>query len=349
MILAFERSRTLGAVLLTLAALLGGLPARAEPAAAPEPFKVDVQEVDDQKAVFATVRSKDLIEARVRTPGTIAALKIDEGSHVTAEQVIALVGDPKIALKLTALEAQIEGLEARVKNAKLDYERAEQLVKREVTPQARVDQLKTAFDVVTNELKAAQSERQVIEEQVKEGQVLAPAAGRVLKVPVTVGSVVMAGESLATIAANAYLLRLELPERHARFMKKGDPVQIGARGLSPDEKPVGEGRIVQVYPELKGGRVIADAEAMGLGDYFVGERALVWISAGKRKTIVVPTEYVFRRFGLDYLRLARGQDAATDVVVQTGRAATLENGQGGIEILAGLQAGDQIVLPAVQP
>lgn len=312
-------------------------------------FVVAEQDIDDLKAVFATVRSKDRIEARVRTPGTVVSLKVDEGAHVNAGQVLALIADPKIALRIKALDAQIVGLESRVATAKLDYERAEQLRQRGVTPQARVDQLKTAFDVATNELKAARAERQVAEQQVSEGQVLAPAAGRVLKVPVTEGSVMMVGESVATIAANRYLLRLELPERHARFMKKGDPVKIGARGLAPDQQVVSEGHIIQVYPELQGGRVIADAEVPTLGDYFVGERALVWISAGKRRTIVVPAKFVFKRFGLDFVSISREAGGALDVIVQTGRRAPLNNDTDGIEILTGLRSGDTLVSPTVTP
>lgn len=41
--------------------------------AGPEPRTVAVSEVDDLKSVFATVRSKDRIEARVRTPETEAS------------------------------------------------------------------------------------------------------------------------------------------------------------------------------------------------------------------------------------------------------------------------------------
>ncbi len=99
------------------------------------------QEIDDLKAVFATVRSKDRIEARVRTPGTVVSLKVDEGAHVEPGQVLALIADPKIALRIKALDAQIVGLESRVATAKLDFDRAEQLRQRGVTPQARVDQL----------------------------------------------------------------------------------------------------------------------------------------------------------------------------------------------------------------
>ncbi len=312
-------------------------------------FKVTEQDVDDLKAVFATVRSKDRIDARVRTPGTVVSLKIDEGAHVEPGQVLAIIADPKIALKIKALEAQIVGLESRVATAKLDYDRSEQLRQRGVTAQARVDQLKTAYDLAANELKSARAEHQVAEEQISEGQVLAPAAGRVLKVPVTTGTVMMAGESVATIAANLYLLRLELPERHARFIKKGDPVKIGARGLSPDQQVIGEGRIVQVYPELQSGRVLADAEVPNLGDYFVGERTLVWISAGQRKTIVIPASFTYRRFGLDYVRVQRNDREVNDIVVQLGQPALIVNGGDGVEILAGLVAGDTIVRFETQP
>lgn len=312
-------------------------------------WSVEDREIDDMKSVFATVRSKDRIEARVRTPGTVVSLKVEEGGSVEPGQVLALVVDPKIALRMKALEAQIVGLESRVATAKLDYDRAQQLGQRGITPQSRIDQLRTGFDVATNELKSAQAERQVLDEQSSEGQVLAPASGRVLKVPVTQGSVVMPGESIATIAANQYLLRLELPERHARFIKTGDPVKIGARGLAADQTATVAGRIIQVYPELQNGRVLADAEAGALGDYFVGERTQVWISAGVRKVAVIPADFVVTRFGIDYVRLDRGAKAATEIVVQLGQSANLPDGVRGVEILAGLKVGDTLVRPAVQP
>ncbi len=321
---------------------LSGAPASAQTAGARH--TVGISEIDDVKSVLATVRSKDRIEARVRTPGTVVTLQVDEGVSVKAGQPIAVVADPKIALRLKALDAQILGIESRLATARLDLERAEQLRARGVTPQARVDQLATAVDVAANELKSARAERLVVEQQATEGQVLAPADGRVLKVPVTVGSVVMPGESIATIAANAYLLRIELPERHARFLRQGDAIRVNGRGLAPGSAPASEGKIVQVYPELDGGRVIADAEVPGLGDYFVGERALVWISAGKRRAVIVPSTFIFSRFGLDFVRLVDGKGQVSDLVVQTG-APSAALGEAGREVLAGLAQGDVLALP----
>lgn len=120
--------------------------------------------------------------------------------------------------------------------------------------------------MASNALKSAEAERAVITQQVEEGTVLGPAQGRVLTIPVTVGAVVMPGEAIAKIAANAYVLRLELPERHARFMKTGDPVIIGGRELAASDAPLGKGMISLVYPELQDGRVIADAQADGLAN-----------------------------------------------------------------------------------
>ena len=77
-------------------------------------FTVALQDVDDLKSVYATVHSKDLIEARVRTPGTIASLKVVIGASVVPGQVMALVADPKIALKIRALDAQIVAIQSRM-------------------------------------------------------------------------------------------------------------------------------------------------------------------------------------------------------------------------------------------
>jgi RND family efflux transporter MFP subunit len=329
------------ALLLTIA--VGAVNASA---AAQDIFEAKESAIDDLKAVFATVRSTDEINARVRTGGTIASLSINRGSEVKPGDVLATVADEKLALRMKALDAQIIGLRSRAETAKAEAQRQDQLAQRGFAASAKLDEARAASEVASNALKSAEAERAVITRQVEEGAVLAPAQGRVLAIPVTVGAVVMPGEVIAKIAANAYVLRLELPERHARFINTGDPVIIGGRELAASDAPLGKGVIFLVYPELQDGRVIADAQADGLGKYFVGERVLVWISAGKRKAIVVPREYLFRKFGLDYARLNHGDGKTIDVVVQPGQPARLEDGGDGVEVLAGLRPGDRLVRPS---
>jgi len=194
----------------------------------------------------------------------------------------------------------------------------------------------TKLAVVRGELAALAAERAVIVEEISEGDVLAPSNGRVLKVHVTNGSVVQTGDRIATVTVDAYLLRLRLPERHARFIKKGDKVLVGPRGMQIARTGMRVGRVERVYPRLNNGRVVADVAVSGLGNFFVGERVRAYVETGKRSAIVIPTKFIRRRSGVAFVRLKSGQE----IVVQPGLPA-----EGGIEILSGLKPGDELIRP----
>lgn len=308
-------------------------------------YTISAMSILDRKAVFATVESSKTIAARARIGGTVGKLKIDEGSYVKKGQVIAVVTDEKLVLKLKALDASLRGLMAQQAQARIDLDRAITLHERGTIPKSRLDTARTAFDVASNQLKSAKAERSVTAEQLEEGEILAPTTGRVLSVPVTNGVVILPGESIAQIATENYILRLEIPERHARFIVKGDKVLLGERGLSPNGAVVGEGRISQVYPKLNHGRVIADVTARGLGDYFVGERVRVLVSAGRRSTFAIPGDFTFKRYGLDYVRLNRKGGEPIEIVVQLGLPLRGKAQNRFVEVLAGLNAGDVLVKP----
>ncbi len=299
-------------------------------------FTVSMREIADYKSVFATVESVEETTARARIAGTITKLSIDEGSAVETGQVVAVVEDEKLPLRLAALDARIRALESQRQLAEVEVQRTQTLRERGAVSQARLDDARTNLEVLEGQLAAVQAEREVVVEEQRQGAVLAPAAGRVLEVSVTEGSVVLPGEVIATIATERYVLRMHLPERHARFMQVGDPVLVAARGLGECGRERREGRIRQVYPRLDRGRVVADVEVEGLGDFFVGERTCVYVPTGTRRTVVIPPDYLFRRFGVAYVRV----EGIGEVVVQPGQSLPE-----GIEILSGLQDGDVLLPP----
>jgi RND family efflux transporter MFP subunit len=319
----------------------------ADPARPDGVFVAEPTAVSDEKAVFATVESPRTVRARARIGGTVAELAVKEGDAVALGQVLATVGDEKLALQLKSLDAQIAGLEAQRAKARADLDRAEELVNRGAIPRIRLDEAHTAFNVADNALRARVAERSVIQQQLVEGRVLAPAAGRVLRVPLTVGTVVMPGEPVAEIAERNFVLRLRVPERHARFLKKGDPIRIDATELG--EAGPRFGTVKLVYPQIEDGRVVADAVVDGLGDYFVSERIRVWVSVGERSAIVIPASFVATRFGVDYVRVQGPGGVQRDVPVQRGRETPSRELPDGIEILSGLEAGDRLVSPPVHP
>lgn len=300
-------------------------------------FAVAPVVVEETKAVFGKVESRDAVLARARIGGTVREIRVDEGSVVKEGDVVAVIVDDKLAIQQQAADARLQALTSQLTNARTELARAEELLKSGATTQSRVDLARTQVEVLTNQLAAAEADRAVIAAQAAEGDVLAPASGRVLRVPLTEGSVALPGEEIALIAGGGYFLRLALPERHAAAIAEGVTVRVGDRSGSGRD-----GRLVKVYPQIEEGRVLADVEVDDLGDYFVGERTLVWIPVGKRSVLSVPPEAIVTRHGVDYVRLAG--EAGRDVAVIPG-ATVHPGGEARVEILSGLRAGDRVVMP----
>lgn len=293
--------------------------------------------VTDWKPVYGRVEARDLVPARARIGGTVIELEVAEGDSVEAGQRIAVVRDDKIAFQVAALEANERALEAQLARAQSELARGQSLVEKGVITAQRLDQLRTDVDVVRNQIAATQAQRSVVVQQGAEGEVLAPAKGRVLTVPVTRGAVILAGEPVATIGGGGFFLRLAIPERHAASLRQDARIRITRNGVETD------GRLAKIYPQIENGRVIADVDVDGLDSDFVDQRVLVQVPVGEREALLVPRAAVISRSGLDFVTVATGQEPAERAVVIGDPVAI--DGRPMVEILTGLAAGDKVVVP----
>jgi RND family efflux transporter MFP subunit len=311
--------------------------------AAETTLTVKAADVADEKAVFATVESRNVVPTRARIGGTVSQLLVKQGDPVTEGQIIATVTDPKLGLQLQALDAQIAGARSVLEQARIDLSRAQILAKSGAGSRETFDKAETAERVATSTLATRVAERAVTQQQWNEGAVLAPTAGRVLDVPVTTGSVLLAGDTLATVAEQNYVLRLSVPERHAQFLKLGDPIRLDGQELGETGPSVG--KVTLIYPLIQDGRVRVDATAAGIGAYFVGERIRVWVSAGTRRTFAIPAKFVLTRSGVDYVMLRGAAGQIVEIPVQRGRPLPTPSMPDGLEILSGLAPDDILVQP----
>lgn len=331
-----------------LAGVLVQLGLMSQPAAQPVPqppqtYLVQQTQIADEKSVFATVESAYVVPARVRTGGTILELKVRQGDHVEQGQVIALIGDRKLSLEVSSYQAQVQAAQAQLAQAKTDLDRAQRLIASGAISRNQFDQARTAYNVAQSNVKSMAAQRAIVQQQQTEGEVLAPTSGRVITVPVTAGTVVMPGDMVATVAEQNFVLRLQIPERHARYLHVGDPVRLDGADLGLDGPRFGT--IKLVYPQVDNGHVVADATVAGLSDYFVGQRVRVWVSAGKREAIVVPAKFITTRFGIDYAKVWTKSTNAMDVPVQRGQQSPTPKMPDGLEILSGLKPGDRLLVP----
>lgn len=309
-------------------------------AATAETITLSPVEVTEWKAVYGRVEAKDRLPARARIGGTLTELLVTEGDVVAMGQPLARVVDEKLGFQLSALRAQRDSAAAQLANAQAELRRGEELLKQGVTTAQRLDALRTQVDVLAGQITALEAQAEVIAQSQTEGQVLAPAAGRVLTVPVAAGAVIMPGETVATVSGGGIFLRLALPERHAAQLSEGDPIRIeGTDGPA-------EGKLVRLYPLIENGRVIADVEVPGLSDRFEDARILVRLPVAERQALMVPASAIVTRGGLDFVAVQGDRGAVLRVIVPGLRETEAEGGR--IEVLSGLKAGDAILSDASQ-
>ena len=307
--------------------------------AAAQTLTVEESIVVDYRPVIARIEAGDTATARSRLQGVVTRLNVVEGQIVQAGEVVAIVTDETLAPQLSSLSSRIEGLKSQARQSEEDLARNEGLLARGFYPKARLDEERTALDVLRRNLASAEAERRALAARESEGRILAPADAHVTDVNVVQGSVVSPGDVLASFATVNGIVRLALPERHAATISEGETISLRLPSRSDEIRTA---TIMRVYPELRQGSVIADATVQGGLTALFGERVDVLAPVGERRAIRIPKEYVSTRFGVDFVRVAVGERFVDAPVAL---AAPLVDDTGQYEILSGLKPGDKIQKP----
>ena len=300
-------------------------------------FEVTPTSTTEWKSVYGRIEARDLVPARARIGGTVVELLVTEGDLVTQGQKIAVIRDDKLAFQVAAVDAQLASLAAQLARAEAELARGQTLVDKGVVTAQRLDQLRTDVDVTRNQIAATEAQKSVIVQQEAEGDVLAPAAGRVLTTPVTRNGVVLAGEAVATVGGGGFFLRLAVPERHAGGLKEGASIRVTTDGGEMS------GQLAKIYPQIENGRVIADVEVADLDTAFVDARVLVELPVGERKALLVPAAALTNRFGIDFVRVGTSAGEVERAVVIGERID--RDGVAMVEVMTGIAAGEQVVFP----
>lgn len=295
--------------------------------------------VADLKVVAATVAFRDQAEARARIGGTLVALNVREGDVVRRGQKIGQVTDQRLTFQVRAAEAEVAAAAAEAARAESELKRATYLFDRDVYAKARLDAVEAQAKAAQGALVAARAQRDASAEAARQGNILAPSDGKILRADTPAGSVVTPGQSVATLTAGPPVLRIEIPETAARNLKVGQAVSI----VPGDLPGASHGVVSQIYPAVTAGRVVADVTSPELRSAFVGQRVRVRLPMGERRAILIPRSYVAHRYGLDLVRVIDRGGRTLEVAVQL--APSVDPGR--VEVLSGLADGDALVPPGV--
>ncbi|HTM82832.1 efflux RND transporter periplasmic adaptor subunit [Asticcacaulis sp.] len=310
---------------------------RKEPAPAVTAYKgptlhITAQTIDDVKPLAATLTTRQTGEATARVSGILTSLKVREGDTVKQGQVIGFVQDQRLNLQTGAYDQAAVAAEAQANLARAALKRTQTLFDKGIYAQAKLDQDKAAADAAAANARAARAQTSASGEAARQGAILAPASGRIIHATVPVGSVVMAGQSVATVTAGARVVRIELPEAQATALSLGQNVLLDANGVRS------AGVINEIYPSVTAGQVVADVAPQGLENAVIGQKVTAYVGVGRRSAIVLPRAYVTTRYGLDYVRLMQKDGTVMETTVQTAPTGDPQN----LEILGGLNSGDAV-------
>lgn len=277
------------------------------------------------ETAIGTVRARNSAAIAATVVGKVRQLNVALGQRVRAGDVLARISADEIGAKLD----QTEAMYAR---AKVDFERAKDLLQREAIPRAQYDAAAADFQVAT----ARRAEAGAMAEHTV---LRAPFAGVVSAKLANVGDTAMPGQTLLVLE-DPRALRLEatVPEAAARALHPGQAVPVLGDGA---RHPV-TGTVAEISPaaDPMSRTVLAKIELPADPSLQTGQlgRLLLPASPGQARAVVVPSGAVVRRGQLEEVFVVdRGR--ARLRLVKTGRV----NGEGATEILSGLADGEMVV------
>jgi membrane fusion protein, multidrug efflux system len=228
---------------------LYGNAAKAPQAAAPPPPAPAVgvrlaamKGVSQSFEFVGRVRATDKVEVRARVEGFLDKVLFREGQDVKAGDLLYQIEKVQFQAEVDQAKANLAVAEAALTNAKLEYDRSLELVKRNFSPQSQVDQNKATLDTGTGRVMQAKAALTQAQVNLDYTDIRAPIDGRIGRHAYTVGNLVNpASGVLATIVSQdpIYVLfpvsvrDLELI-REARRKEDGGMAKIDIRARLPN-------------------------------------------------------------------------------------------------------------------
>lgn len=279
--------------------------------------------------------------------GNVLALLVKAGDRVKAGQLLARIDDRDAQAGLQRGEAGVAQAEAELRNARVQAER-----NRELRSQGFVSQ--AALDVAETQLKAAQAGLQ----QAQAGRsqaalargftaVTAPFDAVVLATHVEAGDLATPGRPLLTVYAPGRLRAVvQLPASRGALAAAASEVQLqlpDGRWVAPAARqalPAADALSQTVEWRLD----LAPAQAAGLlpGQNLRVRFAGAPLPAEAAQRLVLPAAAVLRRGELTAVYAVQGRQFVLKAV-----RLGAERGAAGVEVLAGLKAGERVALDPV--
>lgn len=327
--------------------VLVGAPAMAQPGVQVPTVQIGARAVATGYDIDGVIQPVKQSTISAQASGRIVTLAVKMGDRVRAGQLLATIDDRETAAGVQRSQAGVAQSEAELRNAQAHFERTRDLQARGFISQA-------ALDAAETQLKAAQAGREQAAAGARQSalyqghtRVTAPYDGWVLQTHVEAGDLATPGKPLLTVYAPQPLRAVvQVPASLAETTRQAKviEVQLGdADGATRWVRPVARSAMPAADPVSQTVEWRLDLAARDAQNLLPGQQVRVRFVGGQVTRTVVPAQAVLRR----------GELTAVYVATERGfvlRAVRLgaDHGSEGVEIAAGLNAGDRVALDPVR-
>lgn len=310
--------------------------------------------VEDYHETSGSVKAQNVAVISSRMMGEVTALNVKEGDFVKTGQTILTVDDRDIAEKIKAAEAgyreALKGLEAAKQNRSLTditYQRYKRLHDEKALSQQELDQIETQKKVADIEYERAQeivkrAKAGLSEAKVYHGytRVTAPFSGIVTEKKIEKGSMAVPGSPLLTIEdTSSYRIDVNVDERFSGIIRRGLPVDVLIDSIGLQTKASVSEVVPAIDPMSRTFLVKINLKATGLRS---GLYARVRIPVGGRETILIPAKAVIEKGQLTGVYTVNDKGIVSFRPVRTGK-----NYGENIEVLSGLNQGEKVITEGI--
>ena len=304
--------------------------------------KADVRRTITVSGSIAALPNQD-VRVSSLVAGRVAELKVAEGDHVHAGELVARLDDPPFRDQLKQAEAAAAQATANLENAKLNRARNETLFARGISAKKDLEDARTQERVAQATLQQAEAALSLAKLQLARTEMHSPLDGTVVKRFVSMGEQVD-GTAAQPVVEVAHLAEVELlanlPAPTLSRLHVGQVLSL--IGDAPGTADL-QGRIVAISqavdPVSNAGlvriRIANPNGSLRLG-MFVTAQAAIETHTGA--TVVPPQAVYLDEAGHRHVYRVEG-DTATAVAVQIGIETPSQ-----VELLSGAKPGDTVVL-----
>ncbi len=278
-----------------------------------------------------------------QTRGRIQEILFDVDDYVNKDDVLIRMQDKEQRARVDSARASLGEAEARLAKAKQDYERNQDIYEKKLISKSKLDSVTAEYNAAKSRVQAARAKLTEAQQQLEYTLVRAPYSGIVVQRHVEVGEIANVGKQLMTgLSLEKLRVAVQVPQSRIAAIREQCQAVIRTSNRQAGDLVAQCTTIFPFADEASNSFRVRLNLPDGDHKLLPGMLVKVLFATGQVQRLMVPSAALAHRSEVTALYIVDQQGVVSMRQVRAG-----ERYQDQTEIVAGLQAGEQIALDPV--